>query len=76
MKTREAIRSLERLGARLLRQKGSHKIFGLPGGGIIVLPLSGSHVEMSPGLAARLRRTLVAIDRKGGDRQATLIRSA
>jgi len=58
MKTRHAIRLIERIGGVLLRQKGSHRIYRLPGGGTFCIPFSGSHRELSTGLRQRLLRVL------------------
>ena len=65
MKTRQAMRQVERLGGVLVRQRGSHRIYGLPGGGTVCIPFSGSHLELSPGLRHQLRRILGRRGRAG-----------
>lgn len=56
MKTRKLLRLLQSSGAAFLRQKGSHKIFRLKDGTILVVPFSGAHLNLSPGLERQVRR--------------------
>jgi predicted RNA binding protein YcfA (HicA-like mRNA interferase family) len=56
VKTKQALRLIERAGGRLLRQRGSHKVYRLPDGSNLVVPFSGSHLELSRALLCRLRK--------------------
>jgi predicted RNA binding protein YcfA (HicA-like mRNA interferase family) len=56
VKTKHALRLVERAGGRLLRQRGSHRVYRLHDGRIFVVPFSGSHLELSPGLLCKLRK--------------------
>lgn len=64
MKTRLAIRLVERAGARLVRQKGSHEVYRLTAGHCLVVPFSGSHLEVSPRLAQELRRYGIVVEKE------------
>lgn len=59
MKTREFIRDqLLPSGAVKVRKVGDHHLYRLRNGRIFALPIGGTHTELKPYLAAKLRRLL------------------
>jgi len=58
MKTKALIRLVESEGGKFLRSKGSHKIYRMPNGEIVNIPLSGAHTEASPGIEHKAKRAI------------------
>lgn len=61
MKTSELLREIAAAGGVVIRQRGSHRIFRLPDGTRLTIPVSGAHVDASTGTIQRARKALAGI---------------
>ncbi|HEX9640565.1 MAG TPA: type II toxin-antitoxin system HicA family toxin [Candidatus Krumholzibacteria bacterium] len=67
MKSREFIRTvLLPAGAELEKKDGSHHIYRLPSGRMLLVPVGGSKTEISPYLESKFRRLMRDEGRKTG----------
>lgn len=58
MKTKKAIKIVERAGGVWKRGNGSHQVYELPNRECIAIPHSGAHLELSKHVQCQLRKAL------------------
>jgi predicted RNA binding protein YcfA (HicA-like mRNA interferase family) len=61
MKTAALLRDLAAAGAEAVRHRGSHRIFRLPNGLRVTVPVSGSHADASRATVALVRKALAGL---------------